>query len=193
VDKFDQTLDTPSDLISGQVQDVASDDAAPVGVRVDQPDAAPRTRSPIRPDHEFVVQNLSASLISALRDGNRRVLVQQPVKLRMGDTARPDICVLRDAEALNSKSRRQHDAIHLMVEVSSGTLHHEFDKLARYALAGVPEVWIVDLQRHRMLVHQVPSGNSYAKRQVLVAPERIGLSQVPNIELKVAWIFAERE
>lgn len=193
VDKFDQTPDARGDLISGQIQDVASDEVEPAGARVDQPDAAPRTRSPIRPDHEFVVQNLSASLISALRDGNRRVLVRHRLKLRAGDTARPDICVLRGAEALSSKTRRQHDAIELIVEVSSGALQYEFDQLARYALAGVPEVWIVDLQRQRLLVHQIPSGNSYAKRQVLVAPERMGLLRVPNVELKVAWIFAERE
>jgi Uma2 family endonuclease len=136
-----------------------------------------------------VVQNLSASLIGALRDGTRRVLVQQSVKLRTGDTARPDICVLCDAEALSSKSRSRRDAIQLIVEVWGNALQYEFDRLERYALAGVAEVWIVDLQRHRLLAYQAPSGNSFAKRQLLVAPERMGISQLPKVELKVAWIF----
>lgn len=193
MDKLDQTPDTRGDLSSGQVQDVASHEGPTGRARVNQPDAAPRARPPIRPDHELVVQNLSTSLISALREADRRVLIRQPLKLRAGDTARPDVCVLRGAKAANSKARRQHDAIELIVEVSSGALQYEFDQLARYALAAVPEVWIVDLQRHRLLVHQIPSGNSYAKRQLLVAPERITLLRVPNVELKVAWIFAERE
>jgi Uma2 family endonuclease len=111
----------------------------------------------------------------------------------MGDTARPDICVLRDAAASSPKSSPQHDAIQLIVEVSSEVLQYDLDKLARYALAGVPEVWIVDLHRHRLLVHQAPSRNGFAKRQVLVAPERMRLLRVPNVELKVAWIFSERE
>jgi hypothetical protein len=101
--------------------------------------------------------------------------------------------VLRDAEALSSNHRPQHDAIQLIVDVSSDTLQYDFDRLERYALAGVPEVWIVDLQRHRLLVHQMPSGNGFAKRQLLVAPERMELLLLPNVELKVAWIFAERD
>ena len=189
VDELDQTLDTPDDLTLGPAHNLACDEVIPAASRVQQPDVALRTGSPIRPDREFVVQNLSASLVGALRDGRRRVLVQQSVKLRTGDSARPDICVLCDTEAFGSKRRSQLDAIQLIVEVWGNASQYEFDRLERYALAGVAEVWIVDLQRHRLLVYQAPSGNSFAKRQLLVAPERIEISQLPKVELKVAWIF----
>lgn len=193
VDEFDQTLDTQGDPAPGQAPNLASGDVVPATSRGEQPAVAPRTGPLLRPHRELVVQNLTASLIGALRDGARRVLLQQSVKLCTGDTVRPDICVLRDAEALSSKDRSHRDAIQLIVDVSSDALQYDFDRLERYALAGVPEVWIVDLQRHRLLVYQMPSGNGFAKRQLLVAPERMGLLQLPSVELKVAWIFAERD
>ena len=192
-DQFDQTLDSGGGAASGQVRDVLSDNGIATGSRADSPAAEPRKVPPIRPDRAFVLQNLSAALIGALKNGIRRVLVQQPVRLPTGDIARPDICVLCEAAASSSKSRRRRDAIQLIVEVSNDASQYELDKLARYALGRVPEVWIVDLARHRFLVHQAPAGISFAKRQLLVAPERMRLLQVPNVELKVAWIFAERD
>lgn len=189
MDELNQTLDAPDDLSTRQAQDPAAAEVMPAPLRVQQPGPAPRAGSSVRPDREFVIQNLSASLIGALRDGTGRVLVRQSIKLRGVDAVRPDICVLRDAAALTSKDRPRQDAIQLIIEVSGNAMQYDFDRLERYALGGVGEVWIVDLQRHRLLVYQAPSGNSFAKRQLLVAPERVGLPQLPGAELKVAWIF----
>ena len=191
MDELDYIPDTPSELAARQAQSLASGPGVRTDSRAEPVHAELRAKPPRRADRESVVQSLSTSLISALRDGSRRVLVRQPVKLGVDDTARPDICVLRDAEALSSNRKPRHDAIQLIVEVASDVLEYQFDQLECYALAGVPEVWIIDLARHRLLVYQAPSGYSFAKRQLLVAPERMTMLGVPDIELKVAWIFAE--
>ena len=191
MDELDYTPDPPDDLAAGRVQSLASDQGVRTDSRAEPVHAELRAKPPRRADRESVVQNLSASLIGALRDGSRRVLVRKPVNLGVNDTARPDICVLRESEALSSNRKPQHDAIQLIVEVVNDVLEYQFDQLERYALAGVSEVWIIDLARHRVLVYQAPSRYSFAKRQLLVAPERMTLLEVPNIELKVGWIFAE--
>ena len=50
----------------------------------------------------------------------------------------------------------------LLIEVSDTTLAYDRGvKLPLYAAAGIPEVWIVDLERRRVLVHRQPTGATH--------------------------------
>ena len=50
----------------------------------------------------------------------------------------------------------------LIVEVADTTLAYDRNvKLPLYAAAGIPEVWIVDLERRRALIYRQPAGGTY--------------------------------
>ncbi|PWT70334.1 MAG: hypothetical protein C5B46_09660 [Proteobacteria bacterium] len=183
-------LDTGDTRIPAETKELVRDEPVAAASR-SAGQAEDDTRVDVAVDvrRNSVVTTLAASLIAALRPGIHRVLVRQPVKLSESLSARPDICVLRDRGAATPQDGRQ-SAVELIIDVANAAdLQHTLDKLEDYARAGVPEVWIVDLARQRILVYQVPSGHSFAKRQLLVAPERVTL--LAGADLKVAWIFGE--
>jgi Uma2 family endonuclease len=63
----------------------------------------------------------------------------------------------------------------LLIEVADTSLAYDRDvKLPRYARAGIPEVWLVDLAQQRLLVHRRPAGDDYGE---VTSPD--DLSAVP--------------
>ena len=74
----------------------------------------------------------------------------------------------------------------LVVEVADTTLRYDRDvKVPRYAAAGVPEVWIEDLQHDLLLVYRDPQGRSYTSSRTLKRDESIATLAIPDITFKV--------
>lgn len=70
----------------------------------------------------------------------------------------------------------------LLVEVAEGSLR--FDrriKIPRYAEAGVPEVWIVNLVDDRIESYRHPSASGYTEQTVFSADEPAPASLVPQL------------
>lgn len=68
-----------------------------------------------------------------------------------------------------------------MVEVSDTTLGYDRDvKLSHYAAAGVPEVWIEDLNGDRILVFRDPADGVYQVRLTLSRDESISVQAFPD-------------
>ena len=64
----------------------------------------------------------------------------------------------------------------------------EFDrgvKLARYAAAGIPEVWIVNLRARQVEAHSDPVDGAYHSRRVVTAEGRISPLAFPDVSLAV--------
>ncbi len=75
----------------------------------------------------------------------------------------------------------QDDAL-LVVEVADTTLKYDRDvKLPRYAAAGVPDVWIMDLKENRLLVYRDPEKNAFQTNLILKSGESIFVSAFPDI------------
>ena len=52
--------------------------------------------------------------------------------------------------------------VYLVIEVADSSLAYDRGaKLARYAAAGVPEVWVVNLRAREVTAHAAPSGSEY--------------------------------
>lgn len=95
------------------------------------------------------------------------VRVQDPVRLARS-APQPDIVI---AGGLPPRYRRAHpgpDDILLLIEVASSSLGYDREiKLPLYAGAGITEVWIVDLDRERVLVYRAPRDGAYTAQQVV--------------------------
>jgi Uma2 family endonuclease len=74
----------------------------------------------------------------------------------------------------------------LLVEVSDTTLAYEQrTKLPLYARHGVPEVWIVDVNRKIVLVHREPTPTGYRVTETRHHGDRITPSAFPEVSFAV--------
>lgn len=91
--------------------------------------------------------------------------VQNPIRLDDESMPQPDILVLRDR---NYAALPTPVDIFILIEV--GDSSHDSDrrtKFPRYAAAGIPEAWLVDLNANIIERHSDPYGGAY--RQVVIA------------------------
>ena len=117
--------------------------------------------SPIGDAHAACVQRLSTYL-------NHRtelpviVSTQNPVVLDDRWEPQPDIAVFRRAAGLAGKWHVKAADVLLIIEVADSSLPYDRDvKLPHYAEAGIPEVWLVDLNSERITVYRDPSADGY--------------------------------
>jgi Uma2 family endonuclease len=98
------------------------------------------------------------------------VSVQSPVQLSSNSEPEPDLALLCPRpDRYRSGLPRAEDVL-LLIEVSDTTLAYDRGiKLRLDALAGIPEVWIWDLKRRRVLVFREPAGPAYRRAETVVA------------------------
>jgi len=112
---------------------------------------------------------------------------QNPVQLSDFTEPQPDIVLLKPRKDFyRGKHPEAADAL-LVVEVSDTTLAYDRDvKLPYYAAAGVPEVWIEDLNANRILVYRIPLDGAYQVRLTLSRSESISVQAFPDITFAVS-------
>src|SRR5690606_21285958 len=119
---------------------------------------------PIGSAHADVVTLLTRRLIEAV-DESVDIRVQQPVRFMPRSEPQPDIAVVRHkAEGYRHSHPTGHDVL-LLIEVSDTTLRYDVTRKARlYATHGIPEYWVVDLTRRRIVRHRMPEDAPYRHR-----------------------------
>jgi Uma2 family endonuclease len=119
--------------------------------------------TPIGMRHAACVTILS-SLFYELVGAKATVSVQNPVLLLNHSEPQPDIALLRDHPRAYVRRRPTSTDIILLVEVSDTTLKTDRTiKVPLYAEAGVPEVWIVNLEEDVIEVYTQPEGSQYGE------------------------------
>ena len=119
------------------------------------------------------------------------VRVQNSVRLDDYGLPEPDIAVVRLRDDYHRRRPTPEDVI-LLIEVADTSL--EFDrevKLTRYAAAGIPEVWIVNLRMRQVEGHSDPVDGTYRSRRVVTAEGRIGPLAFPDVALAVSDFLLE--
>ena len=95
---------------------------------------------------------------------------------------RPDLYAERDAAAAD---------VFLLVEVADTTLAYDRDvKLPVYARAGIAEVWIVDLNGQRVLVHREPKADGYGNVAEFRGSDSLSPEALPDPRLTSEQILA---
>jgi Uma2 family endonuclease len=146
--------------------------------------------SPIGPRHAIVTQNLTELLVTAFagRAGKR---CQLPVVLNDGSEPQPDFALVRRPWRGYPHTHPEPDDIFLLIEVADSSL--KFDctvKLELYALAGIREVWIIDLTTDGVLVHRRPSGGLYGSVVRVEGQGLLDVEALPGVTIRVAELFA---
>ncbi len=147
--------------------------------------------SPKGDRHGYAVNGLNAQL-GDQRQG-RYVVNADSLSLRLGphDEPEPDIALAR-ATRNYARERPRADEIALIVEVADTSLAFDLgEKSAKYANAGIPEYWVVDLQGNFVHVFWNPRGDVYVDRRAAKAGETISPAEYPDVAIDVALVLGE--
>ena len=137
------------------------------GARVELLNGEITDMSPIGPFHGGVTNYLSQHFMLAAH-GRWVVTVQNPVRLDDHSEPQPDLMLLKPATDFYRNRHPQPEDIYLLVEISDSSLTRDLsEKLPAYGHAGIPEVWIVNLNDETIEVFREPHFSGYAGKSVL--------------------------
>lgn len=153
--------------------------------RVELLDGELYSMAPIGDAHSGRVIRLTVVFTRRLGD---RVLVsvQNPVRLSDMSEPQPDIAVLRPRPDFYETAKPQATDVLLIVEIAESSLDYDrTTKLPRYAAAGIPEAWIVNLVDDQIEVYRKPAHDGYRPREIFIRGDTLTLLTFPSIAIRV--------
>lgn len=146
-------------------------------------------KMPIGKKHSAVVEKLNEILRDRLGK-SVSLRNQQPVRFSDYNEPEPDLAVLKRREDFYSDRKPIPKDVLLLIEVSDATLKYDRDtKLALYAEAEIPEVWIVNLPNDIVEIHEKPSVGIYQLTKIFKRGEQIESGILPDLKLEVNEIL----
>jgi Uma2 family endonuclease len=159
------------------------------GARVELLDGRIIDMSPIGPLHGGVVNHLNIIFTAASR-GRWCTSVQNPVHLDEHSEPQPDLMLLKPAADYYRKRHPAPADVFLLVEVSDTTVELDRqEKLPAYGRAGIPEVWIVDLNDAAIEVYREPHFTGYTRKTILRAGDQARPAAFPDMAVDVAELL----
>ena len=145
--------------------------------------------TPIGGPHAACVIRLNTLL--ARRSGRDTVVsMQNPVVLAERWEPQPDIAVLRRAGGYRGAWLPGPRDVLLVIEVADTSLERDRDvKIPRYALAGIPEAWLVDLAGDAISVCREPGPDGYREIVTVSRHETLRPFLLPGLEVGVDEIL----
>ena len=141
--------------------------------------------APIGPHHAGRVLRLN-SLFSQRFGDVALVNVQNPLRLNDYSEPQPDVALLEPEVDFYTTRHPLPADVYLLVEVADTSAQTDLRlKMPLYARAGVPEVWLMNLNLDVILVHRDPSPEGYRTVQTLRRGERLAPLAFPERELAV--------
>ena len=155
------------------------------GVRVELIDGEIIEMNPIGRRHRGTVDRLADIFFPHVR-ASAIIRVQSSIALGNNGEPEPDLVLLRRRPDFYTESDEEPDDILLVVEVADTS--ERYDRRTKgplYARYGIPELWIVDLQRNRITRYLEPSPDGYKTSRVYRRGESLGPLAFPNLLIAV--------
>lgn len=116
--------------------------------------------------------------------------IQNPLQLGDLSEPEPDFMLLKPNPDFYSSRHPAASDVLLLIEVSDTSLaFDQKQKLRLYALHGIPEYWLLNLNDNSVEIYRRPHGDAYEQKSTLRAGDSISLSQLPDIALNIADIL----
>lgn len=145
--------------------------------------------TPIGGKHLACVVSLNHLMVEAAA-GRYFVSVQNPVYLGPRSEPQPDISLLAERPDPSSTTPPGPEKVLVAVEVADTSVSYDRDvELPLYARAGIPEVWIVDLDAPRVEVHSEPGDGGYQKVCYFARGEKVRSESIEGLEFGVSEIL----
>ena len=158
--------------------------------RVDLLDGLIADPAPVVSSRYFaVVTRLNTFLILAL--GERAISsVRWTVALDEYNVLESDLVLLCEREDLYASKTPDPEDLLLLIEVADSPADYDrYDKLPRYARAGIPEVWLSILAERVIKAHAEPVGGRYTQMRTFHPGDTITPGRFPDIALPVSDIL----
>ena len=118
----------------------------------------------------------------------RRAMVRVQGSIQLDDATmpEPDIAVIR-RRSINDIAPVLPSDVYLLVEVADSSLEFDLgEKLARYAAAGIPEVWVANLRAGELVVNTEPEGSAYTQVRIIPLDGTVSPQAFPDVTLELA-------
>lgn len=146
--------------------------------------------APIDWPHMNSVNEQTEIFVKAL-SGRAIVSVQNGFIAALHSAPQPDIALLRPEVRIKKAVPRPEDVL-LIVEVANTTLSYDRRiKLPLYARAGIPEVWIANVSRDRLLVYRDPGPDGYRTELTLRGDETVSPLAFPDLVFTARQILGQ--
>ena len=123
--------------------------------------------SPIGPFHGGVTTYLTELFVAAAK-GRWQTRVQNSLRLDDHSEPQPDLVLVKPTPDYYRRRHPRPADVFLLIEVSDSTLEADQEnKLPAYGRAGVPEVWLVNLNELTVEIYREPHFAGYGSKTVL--------------------------
>jgi Uma2 family endonuclease len=140
---------------------------------------------PIGGRHSSCVNRLNELFVTAV-GSLALVTVQNPLRLDGRSEPVPDVMIVNRRTDFYEAGHPAPEDVLLLVEVSDSTIGYDRRvKLPLYAQYGVPEVWIVDLDRGVIRVHLDPMPDGYRVVRTRRRGDRLAPAAFPDLVFAV--------
>jgi Uma2 family endonuclease len=123
---------------------------------------------------------------------NNKAIINSQNPLQLGDLSEPepDFMLLKpNADFYSSRHPVAEDVL-LLIEVADSSLKFDQNqKLRLYALHGIPEYWLLNLNDCCLEVYRKPLGENYAEKTTLYANDQVTISQLPEFTIQISSIL----
>ena len=120
--------------------------------------------SPIGPRHAACVRRLN-NLLARQVGAEAVVDAQNPIILEDRSQPQPDLMLLQPRDDFYASGHPRPEDVLLLIEVGETSVAYDRDvKIPLYAMAGIPEVWLLDLAESVVTVYREPWEGGYRER-----------------------------
>ncbi len=141
--------------------------------------------SPVGKLHTAIVDRINKALNRKI-DTEAIVRVQSPIVIYDDSEPEPDITLLKPQPDFYATQAAQPEDVLLVIEVAHTTWNTDYEiKRPLYASAGIPELWLVNVNKHEIEVHRTPAPGTYKSISILQSGDSVTLP-VPGVEATVA-------
>ena len=118
------------------------------------------------------------------------VRIQDPVRVGGRSELEPDVALVRPRDDLYANAHPVPEDVLLLVEVSDTTLAYDHGlKLALYARASIPEVWVINLPDEVIEVYALPRSGKYQEAREARRGEMVEVRGMPGLMFGVSDIL----
>jgi len=141
--------------------------------------------SPSGPRHAAIIDAVNRTMVRLAGDA-AIVRIQSTVVLDRFAAPAPDIALLRPRHDFYAEKHPGSPDILLIIEIADSSLEYDTTvKLGLYAILGIPEYWVADLQNNRLLVYARPEGDTYREMRELHRGNTVAPQLLPDCRISV--------
>lgn len=132
--------------------------------------------SPIGSKHAAAVSKLNNFLKDIIKEA-ALINVQNPIQINDLNEPEPDLIILKPKDNYYADAHPKPADTFVIIEVSDSTYDYDKQiKLPLYASAGIPEFWLINLNKNEIEVHRHPDKDVNKKIEIARSGDQIDLA-----------------